>query len=85
MTRTIFRAALLAIGMMSAAPLAAQQPAASAPVRAQWVVPGWRTARMRVGPRRRFHRRMRRRRFARGMARRRMAGYWARQRFARRY
>lgn len=83
MTRTIIKAALLAIGLLNAAPLAAQQPAASAPPGSQRVESGWRSVRTQAGPRRRFHRRARRRRLMRGAAGRRMAGYWARQRFLR--
>jgi hypothetical protein len=81
MTRTTIKAMMLGIGLLSAAPLAAGEPAAQAPAHQMHRLDArWRVARPRFGPRRRHSRRgQRRRRFLRGMHRRAMAGYWARR------
>jgi hypothetical protein len=87
MTRTWMKAVMLAIGLVSAGPLAAEQ-LAPAPAGAQdvhWIDAGPRGGHPRFGPRRhRLRRRLRLRRHAGGVHRRSMAAYWARRGFSRR-
>ena len=84
MTRTLMKAVMLAIGLVSAAPLAAEQlPAPAQDL--QWVDAGPRAGHPRFGPRRhRLRRKLRLRRHAGGVHRRSMAAYWARRGFSRR-
>jgi hypothetical protein len=78
------KAVMLAIGLVSAGPLAAEQLAPAPAQGVRWVDAGRQLQQPRFGPRRhRLHRRLRRRRFAGGVHRRSMAAYWARRGFSR--
>ena len=82
MTRTTIRAIMLAVGLLSASPVAASRLSATPVTQTQWVQGGWR-ARPMFGPRHRRMRRWHRRRFVRGAHRRVIAGYWGRRYFRR--
>jgi hypothetical protein len=85
MTRTLMKAVMLAIGLVSAGPLAAEQLAPGPAQGVHWVDAGRQARHPRFSPRRhRLRRRQRQRRFAGGVHRRSMAAYWARRGVSRR-